>query len=162
MAKIARRVGGMRKESIHSISQTDAKCKRWLVACSRQFFTQKNISRNTCICTLHWPGEKGPTTEYPLKANLKPEEASHARARKRKAPKPRPEPERNKELRLEEDCENGLDVSFAIDKLEESNDYFTFTTDSSVTTVDSNISVHVHENPATGNLVADQGSQTIF
>lgn len=53
-------------------SQDIAKCKRWLVACSRELFTEKNITRNTYICALHWPGEKGPTAEFPdpLKANL--------------------------------------------------------------------------------------------
>ena len=46
-------------------SRDMAKCKRWLVACSREFFTEKNITRNTYICALHWPGEKGPTAEFP-------------------------------------------------------------------------------------------------
>ena len=32
-------------------------CKRWLVACSREFFAEKNITRSTDICALHWPGE---------------------------------------------------------------------------------------------------------
>ena len=48
------------------------KCKRWIVACSREHFTDKCITRNTYICALHWPGGKGPTAEFPdpLKANL--------------------------------------------------------------------------------------------
>ena len=33
------------------------KCKRWLVACSREFFADKNITRSTYICALHWPGD---------------------------------------------------------------------------------------------------------
>ena len=33
-----------------------AKCKRWIVACSREFFTEKNFNKNTYICALHWPG----------------------------------------------------------------------------------------------------------
>ena len=71
-------------------SQDIEKCKRWLVACSRQFFTEEKISRNTYICALHWPGGKGPTAETPdpLKANLTPQQATRACAPKRKAPKP--------------------------------------------------------------------------
>ena len=66
-----------------------AKCKRWLVACSRKFFTEKNVNKNTYICALHWPGGKGPTDEFPnrLKANLTPKQAGRASATKRKAPK---------------------------------------------------------------------------
>ena len=61
-------------------SQDIEKCRRWIVACSRQFFTEKNITRNTYICALHWPGEKGPTEEFPdpLKANFTPAQASRA------------------------------------------------------------------------------------
>ena len=33
------------------------KCKRWLVACSREFFCGENITRSTYICAFHWPGE---------------------------------------------------------------------------------------------------------
>ena len=62
-------------------SQDIEKCRRWIVACSREFFTEKNVSRNTYICALHWPGEKGPTDEHPgLKANLTPAQLSQARA----------------------------------------------------------------------------------
>ena len=80
-------------------SQDIEKCKRWLVACSRQFFTEEKISRNTYICALHWPGGKGPTAETPdpLKANLTPQQATRACAPKRKAPKPRREPVTKKE-----------------------------------------------------------------
>ena len=71
-----------------------AKCKRWLVACSREFFTEKNVKKNTYICALHWPGGKGPTDEFsnPLKANLTPKQAGRASAPKRKATKWREEP----------------------------------------------------------------------
>ena len=49
--------------------------------------TEKNITRNTDICVLHWPGEKGPTEEFPdpLKANFTLAQASRASV-KRKAP----------------------------------------------------------------------------
>ena len=33
------------------------KCKCWLVACSREFFAEKNITRSTYIGALDWPGE---------------------------------------------------------------------------------------------------------
>ena len=33
-----------------------AKCKRWIVACSREFFTEKTVNKNTYICALHCPG----------------------------------------------------------------------------------------------------------
>ena len=71
-----------------------AKCNRWLVACSREFFTEKNVNKNTYICALHWPGGKGPTDEFPdpLKANLTRKQAGRASAPKRKAPKSREEP----------------------------------------------------------------------
>ena len=53
------------------------KCKRWLVACSGEFFMEKNFNKNTYICALHWPGGKGPTDEFPdpLIANLTPKQA---------------------------------------------------------------------------------------
>ena len=51
-------------------SQGIEKCKRWIVSCSRQFFTEKSITRNTYICALHWPGEKGPTVEFPDMARI--------------------------------------------------------------------------------------------
>ena len=42
-------------------SQGLEKCQRWVTACSRENFTVKSITRNTYICLLHWPGERGPT-----------------------------------------------------------------------------------------------------
>ena len=141
-------------------TQDIGKCKRWLMACFRQFFTEKNVSRSTYICGLHWLIEKGPTTEHPdpLKANLRPSKASCAHARKRKAPKPRSESVRKKELHLEENCVEELDVSLPINELEESNHSVTSATDSTAITDDVDVGVHVYENPVTGNLVADQGS----
>ena len=90
--------------------QDIAKCKRWLAACSRDFFTEKNITRNTYICALHWPGEKGPTAEFPdpLKANLTPEQASRASAPKRKPPKSRAEPVAKKQKFFVEKCDEQL------------------------------------------------------
>ena len=75
-------------------SQDIEKCRRWIVAWSRQFFTGNNITRNTYICALHsWLGEKGPTEEFPdpLKANFSPAQASRASV-KRKAPASRAKP----------------------------------------------------------------------
>ena len=53
-------------------SQGVDKCQRWINACSREGFTKENVNRNTYICALHWPGEKGPTPDHPdpLKANF--------------------------------------------------------------------------------------------
>ena len=75
-------------------SQGIKKCKRWIVSCSRQFFTEKSITRNTYICALHWPGEKGPTVEFPdpLKANFTPAQAHRVSSKKRKAPTSRATP----------------------------------------------------------------------
>ena len=46
-------------------TQDIAKCKRWLVACSRDFFSLKYYQEYIQICALHWPGEKGLTAEFP-------------------------------------------------------------------------------------------------
>lgn len=91
-------------------SRDMAKCKRWLVACSREFFTEKNITRNTYICALHWPGEKGPTAEfpYPLKANLRPAQVNRAHAPKRKAPKERENPASKKQKLFSDNYEEQL------------------------------------------------------
>ena len=74
-------------------SQVIEKCRRCIVACSRQFFTENNITRNTYICALHWPGEKGPTKELPdpLKSNFSTAQASRASVI-RKAPASRAKP----------------------------------------------------------------------
>ena len=46
--------------------------ERWINACFRENFTVDKIKRNTYTCALHWPGETGPTDEFPdpLKANF--------------------------------------------------------------------------------------------
>ena len=63
------------------------RCKKWVNACSRKNFTSESITKNSYICALHWPKQKGPTEEFPdpLKANLTSEEMEK-RCRKRKAP----------------------------------------------------------------------------
>ena len=105
-------------------SRDMAKCKRWLVACSREFFTEKNITRNTYICALHWPGEKGPTAEFPdpLKANLRPAQVSRARAPKRKAPKERENPASKKQKLFNDNYEEQLfnDITVSDDHDQES------------------------------------------
>lgn len=69
-------------------SQGIEKCQRWVSACSRENFDVSKITRNTYICAVHWPGERGPTDEHPdpLKARFTPREIAKACARKRKAP----------------------------------------------------------------------------
>ena len=75
------------------LSQDLQKCCRCIVACSRKFFTEKNISRNSYIGALHCPRESGFTEEFPdpLKANMTSEQASRALV-KRKAPAERVRP----------------------------------------------------------------------
>lgn len=72
-------------------SQGSERCQRWVNACSREDFTINNITRNTYICALHWPGQRGPTDEFPdpLKANFTAQEVLKASRPKRKAPQPR-------------------------------------------------------------------------
>ena len=120
-------------------SQDIEKCKRWLVACSRQFF----------ICVLHWPGGKGPTAETPdlLKANLTPQQATRACAPKRKAPKPRREPVAKKE-KLE--AENDEILESAIEKAE-NDGIFESTIEK---TDESDESQCLYVNTATGRLVS--------
>ena len=52
------------------------RCQRWVNACSREDFTINKITRNTYICALHWPGQRGPTDEFPdpLKPNFSAQE----------------------------------------------------------------------------------------
>ena len=52
-------------------SRDMARCKRWLVACLREFLTEKNRTRNTYICALYWPCEKGPERENPASKRQK-------------------------------------------------------------------------------------------
>ena len=72
-------------------SQGIERCERWINACSRENFTVDLITRKTYICALHWPGERGPTDEFPdpLKANFTACEVLKASCPKRKAPQPR-------------------------------------------------------------------------
>ena len=152
-------------------SQDVEKCRRWIVACSREFFREKNVSRNTYICALHWPGEKGPTDEHPdpLKANLTPALLSRARAPKRKAPKSRSEPVTKKASLVEENFGEELNDSMPIDELEESSREATNSTTSTEETAgetdnsqNRDVPQVPYKNPATGNLVVDQSSQTVF
>ena len=94
-------------------SQGVDKCQRWINACSREGFTKENVSRNTYICALHWPGGKGPTPDHPdpLKANFTPRQIAKASAAKRKPPSMRtmvdgmPPNKKTKKLSVEECAE---------------------------------------------------------
>ena len=129
-------------------SQDLEKCRRWVVACSRKFFTEKNISRNTYICALHWPGESGPTEEFPdpLKANLTPEQASRASV-KRKAPAERVRPvtkAAKKTVVADEQIEtDGLDAFQSDDEVKLKKR-------------------RVYESPVSGKKVVDQETQTVY
>ena len=72
-------------------SQGLERCQRWINAISRENFTIKNVTRNTYVCALHWPGGKGLTEEFPdpLKANFTETQIRKASRSKRKAPKQR-------------------------------------------------------------------------
>ena len=72
-------------------SQGLEKCQLWVTACSRENFTVKSITRNTYICLLHWPGERGRTEEFPdpLKANFTKKEVEKASTLKRGKPRVR-------------------------------------------------------------------------
>ena len=152
-------------------SRDMAKCKRWLVACLREFFTEKNITRNTYICALHWPGEKGPTAEFPdpLKANLRPAQVSRARAPKRKAPKERENPASKKQKLFNDNYEEQLfnDITVSDDHDQESQeveptvDESSFIDEECVDEECAMIDTYTYVNPS-GKLVSDQGSQTIY
>ena len=152
-------------------SQDVEKCRRWIVACSREFFTEKNVSRNTYICALHWPSEKGPMDEHPdpLKVNLTSALLSRAHAPKRKSPKSRSEPVTKKASLVEENFGEELNDSMPIDELEESSRETTNSTTSTEETAgetdnsqNRDVPQVAYKNPATGNLVVDQSSQTVF
>ena len=102
------------------------------MACSREFFTEKNVLRNTYIRALHWPGEKGSTDEHPdpLKANLTPAQLSQAHAPKRKAPKSRSEPVTKKVSPVENDCGEESNDFRPIDDADQSLMEATFTNSS--------------------------------
>ena len=146
-------------------SQDIAKCKRWLVACSRELFTEKNITRNTYICALHWPGGKGPTADFPdpLKANLTRAQASRPCAPKRKAPRSRAKPVTKKERLNDKNCGEQL-LNNCIPTVDrespESGSTVDAIVDESTIEEECNAMPHVYEN-STGKLVSDQGSQTL-
>lgn len=129
-------------------SQDLEKCHRWIVACSHKFFTEKNISRITYICALHWPRESGLTEEFPnpLKANLTPEQASHASV-KRKAPAEHVRPvtkAAKKTVVTDEQIEtDGLDAFQSDDEVKLKKQ-------------------RVYESPVSGKKVVDQETQTVY
>ena len=132
-------------------SQDIEKCRRWIVACLRQFFTENNITRNTYVCALHWPGEKGPTEEFPdpLKENFSPAQASRASV-KRKSPASRTKPvtrvKREKKIVDGQDAGEELsDFNLVNDELEESATY-----------------LPVNKRSVTGKMVLDEGTQIVF
>ena len=147
-------------------SQNIAKCKHWLVACSRELFTEKNINRNTYICALHWPGGKGPTADFPdpLKANLTQAQASQACAPKRKAPRSRPKPVTKKERLNDKNCGEQL-LNNCIPTVDRESPESGWTVDAIIddSTIEEecNAMPHMYEN-STGKLVSDQGSQTLY
>ena len=174
MAKITQRVRGIGEESIHSFPKTFArhgKVQGWLVACSREFFTEKNITRNTYICALHWPGEKGPTAEFldPLKANLRPAQVNRPHSPKRKAPKERENPASKKQKLFNDNYEEQLfnDITISDDHDQESQDVeptvgeSSFIDEECVDEECAVIDTYIYVNPS-GKLVSDQGSQTIY
>ena len=125
------------------------KCRRWIVACSRKFSTEQNISRNTYICALHWPGESGPTEEYPnpLKANFTPEQASRDSV-KRKAPterRVRPVTKAAKKTVV-------ADEQIETDRLD------AFQSDDDLKLKKR----RVYESPVSGKKVVDQETQTVY
>ena len=131
------------------------KCQRWVTACSRENFDVSKISRNTYICALHWPGEKGPTADHPdpLKVNFTPKEIKKASAAKRKAPKARSMPTAaSKKLRLNAECDvegKDGDAVFCMD-MEEADQ------------VDGIGAEGKYLSPSTGNVVLDRGTQTEY
>ena len=141
------------------------------------FFTERNITRNTYICALHWPGEKGPTAEFPdpLKANLRPAQLSRARAPKRKAPKERENPASKKQKLFSENYEEQLfnDNTVSDDHDQESQDQESPLLTMVEPTVDESSFIDeecvdeerdvidIYAN-SSGKLVSDQGCQTIY
>ena len=129
-------------------SQDLEKCHQWIVGCSHKFFTEKNISRITYICALHWPGESGLTEEFPdpLKANLTPEQASRASV-KRKVPAERARPvtkAAKKTVVTDEQIEtDGLDAFQSDDEVKLKKQ-------------------RVYECPVSGKKVVDQETQTVY
>ena len=52
------------------------KARRWVRACGRRNFTVERIKKDTYICSLHFPGENGPTqfNPDPIPATATPEQ----------------------------------------------------------------------------------------
>ena len=68
------------------------KAKRWQYLCGRSDFqTIEKITKDTYICSIHFVGGKGPTSDNdePILATLTPEESLKRQQRKRKPPTPR-------------------------------------------------------------------------
>ena len=134
-------------------SQGIEKCKRWIVSCSRQFFTEKSITRNTYICALHWPGEKGPTVEFPdpLEANFTPAQAHRVSSKKRKAPTSRATPAR-KIAEIVDDLEEfGEQSNESFQSFDELEDISTETA-----------ALPVYESTVTGEMVVDEGNKSKY
>ncbi|KAL3861347.1 hypothetical protein ACJMK2_007383 [Sinanodonta woodiana] len=66
------------------------KCQRWVRACGRENFTTDKVTRWTYICSKHFVGGNGPTTDYPdpIPATPTPNQVERF-SRKRKALTPR-------------------------------------------------------------------------
>ena len=129
-------------------------------------FLRRKTTRNTYICALHWPGEKGPTAEFPdpLKANLRPAQVSRARAPKRKAPKERENPASKKQKLFTDNYKEQLfnDITVSDDHDQESQEVEPTVDESSF--IDEECAVidtYTYVNPSE-KLVSDQGSQTIY
>ena len=141
------------------------------MACSREFFTEKNVNKNTYICALHWPGGKGPTDEFPdpLKANLTPKQAGRASAPKRKAPKWREEPVTKQSKVIKENCGEQSDEFMEFTPTDDRELLESSTTDAinESTTFDEDQVMcdvtckHMYEN-LSRKLVSDQESQTVY
>ena len=123
------------------------------MSCPRQFFTEKSTTRNTYICALHWPGEKGPTVEFPdpLKANFTPAQAHRVSSKKRKAPTSRATPA-PKIAKIVDDLEEfGEQSNESFQSFDELEDISTETA-----------ALPVYESTVTGKMVVDEGTQTVF
>ena len=128
------------------------KCRRCTVACSRQFFTENNITRNTYIhmCpSLAWrKGTNRRISRSARKANFSPAQASRASV-KRKAPASRAKPvtpvKREKIVDGQDAGEELSDFNPANNELEESATY-----------------LPVYKSSVTGKMVLDEGTQIVF
>lgn len=79
------------------------KCKRWVNACCRKDgFSVAKVTRNTYICSLHFVGGRGPTSEHPDPVKATSSEAAIEKlVRKRKPPKKREPVAKKKETGAE-------------------------------------------------------------